>query len=138
MFFCTKILLVELYNFGVHQLYILLWRHLDKYNSTFFVHISSIHFDFDFIFAFSFWRKRTFLADGWNTNILQLHKTFHVIYILGVVQRVSSTSPSAIQVKVLSKNWLLIRTQGPDYPQDVQERSKIRLWIIKLNLLINE
>ena len=115
-FFSKMILLVKLYNFGVHQIYLLWWRHLDKYNSTIFVHTFSIHFDFYFTFAFSFWRKSTFLADCSNTNIAQLDKAFHLIYILEVVQRVSSTSPSAIQVKVLSTNWLLIRTQGPRLP----------------------
>ena len=43
------------------------------------------------------------LADGANSKVAQLDETFHLIYILWVVQGMSSTSPSGRQVKVLSK-----------------------------------
>ena len=74
----------------------------------------SIHFDFTF--TFSFWRSITFWADGFNSKVAQLDETFHLIYILWMVQKVSSTSPSEIQVKMVSKNGLQIRTQGPELP----------------------
>ena len=49
---------------------------------------------------------------------------FHLIYIFGVVQAVSSTSPSAIQVKVVLQNWLRIRTQGPRLPPGRSKKVK--------------
>ena len=85
----------------------------------------SIHFDSDFTFTFSFWRNGTFWAEGFNSKGAQLDETFHLIYILGVVQGVSSTSPSAIQVKVVSKHWLRIRTQGPRLPPGRSRKVKI-------------
>ena len=85
--------------------------HLKIFSYTF-----PIHFDFDFTLTLSFWKSCTFWADGFNSNVVQLDKTFHLIYILGVVQGMSSTSPSAIKVKEVSKNWLWIRTQGPRLP----------------------
>ena len=81
-----------------------------------FSHTFPIHFACDFNFTFSFLRSGTFWADGSNSKVAQLNETFHLIYILGVVQGVSSTSPSAIQVNVVLKNWLQIRTQGPKLP----------------------
>ena len=75
-----------------------------------------IHFGCEFKFTFSFWRSGTFWAYGSNSKVVQLDKTFHMIYISIVVQGVSSTSPSAIRVKGLSKNRFHIRTQGPKLP----------------------
>ena len=97
---------------NLHHMVESYWKiHLKIFSYTF-----PIHFDFDFIFTFSFWKSCTFWADGFNSNVVQLDETFHLIYILGVVQGVSSTSPSAVQLKVVSKNWLWIRTQGPRLP----------------------
>ena len=62
-----------------------------------------IHFECDFTFTFSFWRNGKLWADGFNSKVAQLDETFHLIYIFKVVQGVSSASPSAIQVKVVSK-----------------------------------
>ena len=81
-----------------------------------FSHTFFIHFDFDFTFTFSYWRNGTFWADGFNSKVAQLDETFNLIYILRVVQGVSSTSSTAIQVKVVSKNWLRILNQGPRLP----------------------
>ena len=87
--------------------------HLKRFSYKF-----SIHLDCDLTFTISFWKSGTFWADGFNNTVAQLDKTIHLIYILGVVQGVwvSLTLPSAIQVKVVSKHWLRIRTQGPRLP----------------------
>ena len=114
--FSDKIELNELYNFVVHQIYIRWWNHTEKYIWKKYLHTFPIHFDFDFTFTFSLWRSDTFWADGFNNKVAQLDETYHLIYILRVVQGVSLTSPSAIHVKVVSKIWLRIRTQGPRLP----------------------
>ena len=105
-----------LYNFTAHYIYIISWHHTEKYMWNGFCHTFPIHFDFDFTFTFSLWMIGTFWVEGFNNKVSQLDWTFYLIYILGVVQGVSSTLPSAIQVKVVSKNWLRIRTQGPRLP----------------------
>ena len=95
-----------------HHMMVSYWKiHLKQIFHTF-----PIHFDFDFIFTFSFWKSGTFYINGFNSNVVQLDETFHLIYILDVVQGVSSTSPSAIQVNVVSTNWLRIRTEGSRLP----------------------
>ena len=47
-----------------------------------------------------------------NIKVAHLDETFHLIYILGAVYGVSSTSPSAIQVKVVSKKLTLDLDSG--------------------------
>ena len=124
MVFSQKIGRIKLYKLwctsNLHHMVASFWKiHLKKFSNTF-----SIHFDFDFTFTFSFWRNGTFWIDGFNSKVAQLDETFHLIYILGMVQGVSSTSPSAIQVKVVSKNWLRIRNQGPRLPPGRSKKVK--------------
>ena len=87
-----------------------------KFQFKKFAYTFPIHFECVFNFTFCFWQSGIFWADSFNSKVAQLDETFHLIYILGVVQKVSSTSPSAIKVNVVSKNWLQIRTQGPKLP----------------------
>ena len=60
-----------------------------------------------------------------TAKVAKPDESFHLLYILGVVQRLFLTSPSAIQVKVVSQNWLRIRTQGPKLPPGRSRKVKI-------------
>ena len=118
MVFNQKINSFKLYNIDVqknlHHMVASYWKiHLKRFSYTYFINL-----DCDFPFTFSFWESDTFWADGFNSKVAQLDKTFHLIYILGVVQGLSSTSPSPIQVKVVSKTDFKIGHSGPYYPRD--------------------
>ena len=112
MVFRVKIGRFELYNNDVHQNYIIWCNHTEKYIWKYFlIHYLYIltltspspsvfeivvHFELSVSTAMLFSLMRPFIwytYCGWS--------------------RGSLTSPSAIQVKVVSKTWLRIRTQGP-------------------------
>ena len=79
-----------------HDGFILKNSIINKFYFTF-----PIHFWFDFNFTFSFWQSNIYLADGFNSKVAQFDEIFHLIYIMGVVQGVSSTLLSAIHVKLV-------------------------------------
>ena len=88
------------YTSNLHYIMASYWKiQLKTFSHTF-----SIHFDFEITFTFRFWKSGKLWADGVNSNVVQLDETFYFLYILGMVQGVSSTSPSTIQVKMLFKN----------------------------------
>ena len=116
MVFSKKIELFELYNLAVHQILILRWLHFEKFNWKFCL----IHFQY----ILSVTSTSPSVSDGVvhfkltvpTAKLLSSMRPFICFYILGVVQGVSSTSTSGLQIKVVSKNWLQIRTQGPKIP----------------------
>ena len=109
--FIDKIGLSERFNFAVHQIHITRLHHTEKHVKILF-YTFPIHFDFVFNITFSFWKIVTLWIYGFNINVVQLDETIYLIFILGVVKKVSSTFPSAIQLKIISNNWLQIRTKG--------------------------
>ena len=133
MVFNDQIELNELYNFAVHQIYIIWWNHTEKYILKYFlIHFlyiltltsilpsvfeKVVHFELTVSTAMLFSFMRPFISYtylGWSRGCLQLHR-------------------QQFKWRWYQKTDFGFGLRGPDYPRDDRERSKIRLWIIKPN-----
>ena len=125
--------LLELYNFGVHHIYIVWWHYITKFHwkyfQIYFLYISSVtssspsvsdrvvHVELTVPTANLLSSLRTFIWFaywGWSRRCLQLHL-------------------QDVRWQCYQKTDFRFGLRCPNYPWDDRERSKIRLCIIKPN-----
>ena len=133
MVFTEKIGPLYIYNFDVHQIYIIWWHHSEKYiwidfpiHFPYILTLTSpspsvsdgmVHFELTVTTAKVLSSMRPFIWYtywGWSRGCLQLHR-------------------QQFRWRWYQKTDFGFGLRGPDYPRDDRERSKIWLWIIKPN-----
>ena len=128
-----KIDLFELYNFGVHQIYVVRWHYNTKFNWKYFPiylqYISGV----------------TSTSPSLSDGVVHFELTVSTAQLLSSMKPFSwytywGFSRGCLQLHFQQFRWRWYQNtnfgfglRGPNYPRDDLERSPIKLWIIKPN-----
>ena len=133
MVFNDQIELNELYNFDVHQIYIICWNHTEKYIWKY------VRIHFQYILTLTspssslFLNSCTFWDDIFNSTaiLFSLMRPFIWYTYWGWPRKCLQLHSQQFRWRGYQNTDFGFGLRGSDYPRDDRERSTIWLWIIK-------